>query len=66
MSELVEEERSGAGVVSWPRRHVALAVRAYERGLLGEDALLQTVDDAELVREITAEDVGGDPRDTER
>jgi Zn-dependent peptidase ImmA (M78 family) len=50
--ELVRSGRSARDAVGWPRRYVALAARAYDRGLLSEDDLHGLLQDVDLVGDI--------------
>jgi Zn-dependent peptidase ImmA (M78 family) len=49
--ELVHRGRAARDTVGWPRRYVALALRAYDRGLVSETELLRLLVDPELVRD---------------
>jgi Zn-dependent peptidase ImmA (M78 family) len=58
--ELVRAGRSARDTVGWPRRYVALAARAYDRGQLSEDDLCRLLQDADLVSDIVQlGDLGG-------
>lgn len=51
MWELVHSGRAARDSLGWPRRYVALAVRAYDRGQVTEAELLRLLGDPELVRD---------------
>jgi hypothetical protein len=51
MWELVHRGRAARDSLGWPRRYVALAIRAYDRGQVTETELLRLLGDAELVRD---------------
>jgi Zn-dependent peptidase ImmA (M78 family) len=49
--ELVHRGVAARDTIGWPRRYVALAVRAYDRGQVSESELLRLIADPELVRD---------------
>jgi hypothetical protein len=49
--ELVHRGRAARGSIGWPRRYVALALRAYDRELVSQEELLRLLEDPELVRD---------------
>lgn len=52
MWELVRWGRSACDTIAWPRRYMAAVAQAFDRGLVGENDLLELVEDPDQVRDI--------------